>query len=432
MPKSRSHSNDSNRRWWSHWGSLLVTTVLCATLARPITAQGTGPVAQNAAVRVMLSAQARVVSLTSSGPWHIDERGGDAPLVRGTGGEQWRVEYRGSRLLRVVGEGSDATPERTGPFVVRPSTATGTIQVDGKRYRGAIWLVPADGGMMVLNVVAIDDYLAGVVPYELGTGAERDIEALKAQAIAARSFAMARAAERRSRGSGFDLVATQNDQVYGGAGAEQEVASRAIRATTGEVLRVNGRVVAAPFYSACGGQTADPADAWEGTEGSRWLRSVSDRIPGTDRAYCDIAPRANWRTGFSAADVERALASVGRQRGREMGRRVRELSVADRSSTGRASIVLVTTETGTHRLRGPELRMALRGARGEMVASTAFSVANVERRADQLVWLELAGVGHGHGVGMCQWGAIGRARAGQDYRTILRAYYPGATLDRLD
>jgi stage II sporulation protein D len=383
-------------------------------------------------VRVLLHQSTRSVSVSSSGAWQVEERAGAAVLVRGTGGESWRVEPRARGQLRVVGDGTDATPDRAGPFVARAANAANTLLVDGKRYRGVVWFVPSDDGLRVINVVSIDDYLAGVVPYELGTGAERDLEALKAQAVAARSFAMARTAERRGKGSGYDLVATQNDQVYGGAGAEKEVATRAIRATSGEVLRVDGRVVAAPFFSACGGQTADPADAWEGTEGSRWLRSVSDRLPGSDRAYCDIAPRATWRTGFSAADLERALESVARQRGRDLGTRLRDVSVGDRSANGRASTVTLTTETGAHRVRGAALRMALRGSRGEMVASTAFSVANIERRSDRVVWLELAGVGHGHGVGMCQWGAIGRARAGQDYRTILRAYYPGATLGRLD
>jgi stage II sporulation protein D len=408
----------------------------------PLGAQSAGPAAGAAEVRVLLAGGTRTVSVSASGAWQIEERGGAAVLVRGVGRESWRIETSpmgfassgASRraLLRVAGDGDDATPYRPGPFVARPEGVGAVLRFDGTSYRGAVWFVPSDSGLLVINVLPVDEYLLGVVPHELGTKAEGDLEALKAQAVAARSFALARGLERRARGSLFDLVATQNDQVYGGASAENAMATRAVRETTGDVLRVAGKVLAAPFFSTCGGRTAEPSEAWAGQSGASWARSVSDRIPGSTAAWCDIAPRAEWRMGFDADDLARALASVARQRGGAVGTRVLDLSVAERSASGRAATVAITTETGRHEIRGTELRSALRGSRGEMVASTAFSVAGAERRGQQLVWLELAGVGYGHGVGLCQWGAIGRARAGQDYRTILRTYYPGATLGRID
>jgi stage II sporulation protein D len=393
-------------------------------------------------VRVAIVARARDVAVSATGPWQVDERAGSALLVRGDGGEPWRIEpgaagyasarASSGRLLRVAGDRGDATPYRAGPFVARATAPGALVSVNGKRYRGAVWFVPTDSGILVINALPVDDYLLGVVPHELGTRAVGDLEALKAQAVAARSFALARARERSGRGLPFDLVATEMDQVYGGAGAEHDLATRAVRATAGEVLMVAGKVLAAPYFSACGGRTAEPGEAWAGMQGATWARSVSDRIPGTDRAYCDIAPRAEWRMGFDADDLARALEAVARQRGRRVGERVLDVAVVERSASGRATTVALRTDAGHVELRGAELRSALRGSRGEMVASTAFSVAGSERRGDRLVWLELAGAGHGHGVGMCQWGAIGRARAGQDYRLILRTYYPGATLERID
>jgi stage II sporulation protein D len=400
-----------------------------------------GPTARAGEVRVALVAGVREIGVTAGGAWQVDERAGAALLVRGDGGESWRVEVgpggyassagARSRLLRIAGDRGDATPYRPGPFVARAASPAGTIAINGKAYRGAVWFVPTDSGLLVVNVLPVEEYLLSVVPHELGTRAEGDLEALKAQAVAARSFALARARERAGRGLAFDLVATQMDQVYGGSSAEHPLATRAVRETAGEILTVNGRVLAAPYFSACGGRTAEPDEAWAGVAGATWARSVSDRIPGSTRAYCDIAPRAEWRMGFDADDLARALAIVARQRGRAVGDRVLDVGVVERSASGRAATVAIRTDAGRIEVRGAEWRAALRGSRGEMVASTAFSVTGAERRGDRLVWLELAGTGHGHGVGMCQWGAIGRARAGQDYRVILRTYYPGAALDRI-
>lgn len=405
-----------------------------------VEAQGNGPVARAGEVRVLLGLKSREVPVSATGPWQIDEQGGRALLVRGAGADPWRIEsdpigYASlgasrSGRLRVAGEHGDATPYRPGPFVARAS-AGALVRVDGASYRGAVWFVPSDSGLLVINVLSVEDYLQGVLPTELGTKAPGEIEALKAQAVAARSFALARARDRRARGFAYDLVATQLDQVYGGAASEHALATSAVRATAGEVLTSAGQVIAAPFFSSCGGQTAEPGEAWAGVQRAPWARSVSDRIPGTTRAYCDIAPRAEWRMGFDEDDLARALASVARQRG-VGGSRVLDVAVVERSTSGRAAAIQLTTDAGRYEIAGTEWRTALKGSRGEMVASTAFSVVGAERRGNRLVWLELAGTGHGHGVGLCQWGAIGRARAGQDYRTILRAYYPGATLDRID
>jgi stage II sporulation protein D len=465
-PRWRSPSSGSTTRWGRRWAEALAVAGLlllaggetggaqsALTPPRALRATGwtRGAIARPAPqvpllpgrVRVAIGARQREVAISAAGPWHIDEQGGRALLVRGVGGEPWQVE--GSRIgyaslggaprsvaLRVTGEGGDATPYRPGPFVARAEGREATLRVNGATYRGAVWIVPTDSGLLVINEVPLEDYLLGVVPKELGTRATSDLEALKAQAVAARSYAVARARERAGRGEPFDLVAQQVDQVYGGAGAETPVATAAVRGTAGEVLTWEGRVVAAPYSSTCGGRTAEPAEAWAGVGQAPWLRSVSDLIPGTSRAWCEGSPRFRWHMGFDEGALARALDAVARQRGGGGGSVLQDVAVAERTTSGRVTAVTVATEAGRYEIRGPALRAALKGTRGEMVASTAFSVAHAERRGGRLVWLELAGVGHGHGVGMCQWGAIGRARAGHDYRSILRTYYPGATLDRLD
>ncbi|MCC6242304.1 MAG: hypothetical protein IT353_05660, partial [Gemmatimonadaceae bacterium] len=136
---------------------------------------------------IVLAAREEVAPISATGGWRITEQGGKQGLVRGAGGEGWRIEQRG-KLLRVAGAGGDATPWRYGPFVVQSAGEGGFVQYGGKRFRGELWFSPTDSGIMVVNRLVVEDYLRGVVPLELGTRALTDRAALEAQAVAARSY----------------------------------------------------------------------------------------------------------------------------------------------------------------------------------------------------------------------------------------------------
>jgi stage II sporulation protein D len=156
---------------------------------------------------------------------------------------------------------------------------------------------------------------------------------------------------------------------------------------------------------------------------------VSDQIPGTTRFYCDQAPRFRW-TRVIAGDELREL--VGRYVRNLPGGAggvgaVTNVSVTTVTPGGRVGTLTVDTDKGRWSLRGNEIRSALRSPGGELLYSTYFSV-DVATGRRGVETLTLRGGGNGHGVGMCQSGAIGRARAGQDFRTILRTYYPGTTV----
>jgi stage II sporulation protein D len=111
---------------------------------------------------------------------------------------------------------------------------------------------------------------------------------------------------------------------------------------------------------------------------------------------------------------------------------VRAVRVASRGRSGRIGTLLLSTDRGDVPVRAAALRAWLRGRRGSSLASTYFAVDHATHDGGQVASLRLRGVGHGHGVGMCQWGAIGRARAGQDARTILQHYYPGTVVGAAD
>ena len=385
--------------------------------------------------RIALAGKALQAPVSASGRWRIDEQGGRTKLVTGQGAEHWRIEQQGG-LLRVSGDNGDATPWREGPFVARASENGSTLRYDNRRYRGELWFTPTDSGILVVNRLPVEDYLRGVVPIELGTRQPADRAALEAQAIAARSYAYIRvpsdaAIEPRS---GWHMVATVKNQVYAGLDVEASIVNDAIDNTAGLVIRYNGLPVDAPYYSSCGGRTAAPKESWRDVREEPYLQSVDDTDPRTGRPYCDLSPRNHWTADFDerqlSETVRRALVATGA--GDARPGTISEMRVEGRTASGRATALVLRTDRGEVTVRNNEIRNVLRDARGAILSSTYFSVDRESRAGGHLSGVSLRGHGNGHGVGMCQWGAIGRSRAGIDARTILRHYYPGTVVGFAD
>ncbi len=353
----------------------------------------------------------------------------DGSLIgRASGAETWRIEHQGgARRVRAVRPDGVGTVWVEPPIVARP-VGTGLLSLAGKPYRGALAFYGGDTGVVIVNVLKIDDYLLGVVPLEIGTRADADSAAVQAQAVTARSYAYTRLTGDPMRD--YDLSAGVIDQVYGGVAAETPVASEAVESTRTLVLEYAGRVVNAPYHSTCGGSTASASEVWRSGD-EPYLQPVSDRIPGTDRYYCDISPRFTWTRTLEAQALDAALAQYlagytsvpGRQPGT-----AREVTIGSRTPSGRVGTVTVSTQRGNFVLRGNDIRFVLRPVGGEILNSTDFTVETTHAADGSMRRITIRGTGYGHGVGMCQWGAIGRARAGQDFRTILRTYYPGTTV----
>ncbi len=384
---------------------------------------------------IALSGGDKTVPITGVGAFEVLESGGRNRLVRGNGGEAWRVEQRGQTLRIADARGRDATPWRAGPFVVRARNLRSLVQHANVQYRGELWITATDSGLLVVNRVPVEDYLRGVVPLELGTRNAVDAAALQAQAIAARSYTYVRVPVQESMPKGgYHMTASVLHQVYGGVPVEHPIVDQAIAATSGLVLRFNGAVVDGPYSSSCGGRTAVPADAWRGGSTSGYLQSVSDVDARTGRAYCDISPNHEWEASFNEPLLRQAVVRHLGTRGASgtTAPTVQSISVAQRSSSGRVATLIVRTNRGSVTLTGADARSAFRDARGASLLSTYFEVESETRVGERVSGVVLKGKGHGHGVGMCQWGAIGRARAGHDVRAILRHYYPGTVVGFAD
>jgi stage II sporulation protein D len=379
--------------------------------------------ASDRTVRVLLASKQPSVRVTAAGGWRMFAPDGTTLVAVPNPGERWILEQEG-RLVSARREDSRAVPLRESPVVVRPLEPGGTIAFNGRHWRGELLVSAGDDGLLVVNRLRMDDYVRGVVPLEIGTTSPGDAAAVEAQAVTARSYAVTRLGGARA----YDVTSTTQDQVYGGANAETRVGNAAVDATDGLVLLYGGTVVNAPYHANCGGSTAAPQDSWRASA-EPYLQRVSDRIPGTDRYYCDGAPRFRWTRTFERDELRSAVARYVRTLPGGAGGigAVTNVAVTSVTPAGRVGTLTVDTDRGRWALRGTEIRSALRSSAGELLYSTYFSVDVVPGRAG-VERLILKGGGNGHGVGMCQSGAIGRARAGQDFRTILRTYYPGTTV----
>ena len=365
--------------------------------------------------------------ITSAGGWQLYAEDGRTAVALTRAGERWVLEREGA-AVRAMREDSRPVTARERTVLARPADADGQISFNGRRYRGELAITATGDGLTVVNRLNMDDYLKGVVPLEIGTSASADAPAVEAQAVTARSYAVTHLG---STGRLFDMRATVADQVYGGVGAETSVGNLAVTATSGLVLLYAGQVVNAPYFSTCGGSTAEPQDVWR-TSPEPYLRRVSDQIPGTTHFYCEGAPKYRWTRTFGREELRQHIARYVRTLpGGGSVSSVRAVTVTDVTPAGRVGTLSVETDQKTIVLRGNEMRSALRLPSGELLYSTYFSVSAAGGRAG-IETLTLNGGGNGHGVGMCQAGAIGRARTGQDFRTILRTYYPGTTVGTIE
>lgn len=280
-------------------------------------------------------------------------------------------------------------------FWVEPTNG-GYVFIKDSWYRGRVLVVPTEGGITAVNWVDIEAYLYGVVGSEMPASWPQ--EALKAQAVAARSYALYR--RDRTQHQLFDVGGTTAHQVYKGLAAEAPSVQAAVNATQGQVITHGGRVIEAVFHSSSGGHTENSEDIWQ--RPSPYLRGVAD--------FDQEAPVFQWSETFSAQQLAQRITGIGHLQ-----------SVATERATPRGRIVSIRLQgtQGSRTLTGVELRQAL-GLRSTLIS---FNIAGDTIRVD--------GRGYGHGLGMSQWGARGLAARGHNYQQILTHYYQGTAFANL-
>lgn len=270
-------------------------------------------------------------------------------------------------------------------------------------YRGLIELRrTAAGGLTVINELDLEEYLYGVLKLEVDP--RWPAEALKAQAVAARTLAVYSLG--RFRAEGYDVRATTDSQAYGGISAEDPRATAAVDATRGEILTFQGRPIFAAYHSDSGGHTESSEHVWGGRY--PYLVGVPDPLTAS----------ASWTVRIDLP----GLADRLRRAGKTVGG-ITAVEISELTPSGRAGAVRIVSSSGTITLRATELRTILGVG---VLKSTMFTVRPVG--GDPPV-LEFSGRGSGHGVGLSQWGARGQAMQGRSYADILHSYYSGVMIE---
>jgi len=388
------------------------------------TGHGVGPL-----MRVGLIEEAGEVRISCDGLCSVSLYG-ESTVRETTEGGEWRVTVEGSGFL-VTGSGVDQVlggTARIAPLGDDP------VSLDGVRYRGELEVfLSANGGLSVVNVIGLESYLRGVVPKEIGPRQLSDLEAVKAQAVAARTYALARGGGRSA--GDYDLYATVDDQAYGGAAVEDPTADRAISETAGLVLYHEGFPVNAYFSSCCGGWTAAREDVWE-LPPEPYLIAQSD-VPGgghdLDSAYCSGSPSFAWDAEWSGSEILELVRTRLRETASEPVpveiTAVRDIRIVETSGQGRIRWLEVEAAEGTWRVFADRVRWLLRRPGSDAILRSAWFDLDVQKRGGRVSRVRATGRGYGHGVGMCQNGALGMARRGFSYGQILTHYYPGTRLE---
>ncbi len=334
--------------------------------------------------------------------------------------------------LRLTRPDRAAPDQATQPVTVRPMRPEDMVVIGGHRYRGEAVLIRGSTGVTVVNRVPLEWYTQSVTAVELGLRSPDARQAVMAQAVASRTYALHYLGRRQALG--FDLYATVADQVYPGADGERPEVTAATQATSGMVVTWHGQPIEALFHSTCGWSTESSDLVFRNGPRLPYLREVSDRFgPGKRDYYCAASPYFRWTQDWDAATLDsilaRTLPAVLGVPAAQVGT-VTDLKVAATTPTGRVAQLVVTTTGGTYTVPSYAVRDVLRPAPDRQLLSDLFQLY-VQRQGGQVVKVSAAGAGSGHGVGMCQWGAVGRSRAGQGYAQILSTYYPGTSLVRL-
>jgi stage II sporulation protein D len=384
-------------------------------------------VVSTADVRIGLAVGASEVTVGGGGPLVITNPAG-VRVQDVIEGAAWRVRPTGPAMT-LTGPGG-LNGGRLDAIVVTPLHPGQYVRVDGRDYRGEVSVIPGPDGLTVINRLGLESYLAGVLSAEMGRRDPTEVQAMYAQAVISRTYAIRNQGKRRALG--FDLYGTVSDQVYGGVGAETAQSWDAVRATRAQVVTWKGQPIDAFFYSTCGGRTESGAAVFQ-LAGDPYLKSVSDLDPN-GQAYCRFSPRFRWREEYSGDSLEamlrRTLPGLTSVSASSVSR-IEDVKVSRRTPSGRVEAVEFKLNGRHVSVSGQAVRRAFLLPDGGILRSTAF---DVQERADgsRVSWLAIDGRGAGHGVGFCQWGAVGRAREGQEYGEILAAYYPSTSIERLN
>ncbi len=374
-------------------------------------------------VRVLIENDSPELTITAVGSFAVECLRGDQSFVYHS---SHSITVRPEDGMMAVYSGKTRIDGEFDDVLMSPRGNSGFLKYHDRRYRGMFRIILHGVNLRLINVVHIDDYLKGVVPPEMGKVGEPEFESIKAQAVAARTYSLKRLSQYP--GEPYDLRSDVTDQLYHGTEVEEPLISDAIDKTRGLVVKYGDSLITAYYHSTCGGFTDDIEEVWD-KPSAPYLRAVNDS------ASCNWSKYYNWKESYTPDQLKMRIEQfLSADRGREVTiDNITDISVISRTAGGRVAKLIVKTAVGEYSFGKDKIRWVFkRSSNPDLILQSArFDVSVARDESGKITRIDLDGGGYGHGIGMCQCGAIGMARNGGKFDQILARYYKDTKLVKL-
>jgi len=348
-------------------------------------------------IRVAIIQDTASLSLKTSGLFEITDASARNILYRGKNLKTTVTAYKGGILLA----GKTFNLAKIVLSINEPDVAI----INGRKFRGNIRFIKKDNlHLLVVNQINLEDYIKGILYHE--SSHYWPIEALKAQAIASRTYAVYQMQENSAKD--FDVTSDVYSQVYGGSTSERYRTNKAVEETRGLIVTYQDKPIPAYFHATCAGHTEDASVLWK-----------TDLAPlkGVACDFCKESPHYNWHYVIFIGELREELKNAGYNLGM-----IKEIQILGRNNSGRVTELNLVTDRNELKIPAKDLRNIVGP---DLIRSTKF---NVSIEGQDAIF---EGTGWGHGVGLCQWGAYFMAKQGWGAKKILQYYYPGTDVKTL-
>jgi len=348
-------------------------------------------------VRVAIVRDSREVDLAIHGAYRLRDLSSGKVIGKGS----YLIQSKVRLLDRGILMGLNVYTSKR--LIIEPARDASII-IDERPFRGQVTFIRTpDNRITVVNDINVEDYIKGVLFHEVSH--HWPMEALKAQAVAARTYALY--SINPAGKLPYDVTNDIYSQVYGGRDSERYRTDLAVDYTKGQVLTYNNQIIPAYFHATCAGMTEDARELW----------NVPDIAPlrGVPCPFCQMSPHFHWKRNFSLKEIQGTLNLHGYKVGT-----IKDISIVDRDRSDRIDHLKIIQKNGQELIiRGKDFR--------DIMGPNIIDSNNYEIVIHGF-YVDIIGKGWGHGVGMCQWGALGMARQQFNYKQILAYYYPQSVL----
>ena len=321
--------------------------------------------------------------------------------------KKYKVSKPETLNIQMEGEGELrlGALRHTGTLVIEPDKDI-TLTFQKNTYTGKLYAVPKGKTFQLIEYADMENYLLGVLPYEMSPS--WPLEALKAQAVAARTYTLMEL--QRPKKASFDLYSDVRSQMYKGSGKIYDSVRQAVTSTKGQILTFKGKPFYTYYHANCGGGT-DDAKSWTGAKGD-----TIKPLRGAACSYDNASKSYTWTRKVPQKSINNFVNKNG------LKGSVKKIKIGQKSPSKRAETLIFTTNGGKKELSCPKFRLAV----GSSVLRSC-KITDINKSAGGFTF---SGRGYGHGVGLCQDGAKGMAEAGKSYKKILANYFPSSDISK--